>query len=125
MATLDQHRESLDPKSTLAEALTGGRGDHVMVGGKTQTCRQLHEGLPVRTRQMRTPAGGALRRRNAAGLMLARALAKPSNLLVLDAPPTISTSKPSTCSKKWLGDYDGTVILISHAAISSIGSSLP
>src|SRR5262249_50090175 len=24
MATLDQHRESLDPKSTLAEALTGG-----------------------------------------------------------------------------------------------------
>ena len=34
MATLDQHRESLDPESTLAEALTGGRGDHVMVGGK-------------------------------------------------------------------------------------------
>src|SRR3954447_20794341 len=34
MATLDQHRESLDPKTTLAEALTGGRGDHVMVGGK-------------------------------------------------------------------------------------------
>ena len=31
MATLDQHRESLDPKSTLAEALTGGRGDHVMI----------------------------------------------------------------------------------------------
>src|SRR5207249_6111371 len=34
MATLDQHRESLDPTSTLAEALTGGRGDHVMVGGR-------------------------------------------------------------------------------------------
>src|SRR6185312_5002997 len=34
MATLDQHRESLDPKSTLAEALTGGRGDHVLVGGQ-------------------------------------------------------------------------------------------
>src|SRR5262249_43450642 len=34
MATLDQHRESLDSKLTLAEALTGGRGDHVMVGGK-------------------------------------------------------------------------------------------
>ncbi len=27
MATLDQHRESLDPKSTLADALTGGRSD--------------------------------------------------------------------------------------------------
>ena len=34
MATLDQHRESLDPKATLADALTGGRGDHVMVGDK-------------------------------------------------------------------------------------------
>ena len=28
MATLDQHRESLDPTATVAEALTGGRGDH-------------------------------------------------------------------------------------------------
>ena len=36
MATLDQHRESLDPKTTLADALTGGRGDHVMVGGKSK-----------------------------------------------------------------------------------------
>src|SRR5581483_2728537 len=34
MATLDQHRESLDPRTTLADALTGGRGDQVMVGGK-------------------------------------------------------------------------------------------
>ena len=32
MATLDQHRESLDPNATVAEALTGGRGDTVMVG---------------------------------------------------------------------------------------------
>ncbi len=34
MATLDQHRESLDPKTTLSEALTGGRGDSIMVNGK-------------------------------------------------------------------------------------------
>src|SRR4029450_4416513 len=36
MATLDQHRESLDPKSTLAEALTGGRGGHGMGGDKSK-----------------------------------------------------------------------------------------
>src|SRR3569623_2178148 len=30
MATLGQHRESLDPKKTLSDALTGGRGDHIM-----------------------------------------------------------------------------------------------
>ena len=34
MATLEQDRDSLDPNWTLAEALTGGRGDTVAVGGK-------------------------------------------------------------------------------------------
>ena len=33
MATLEQRRDSLDPNATLAETLTGGRGDHVIVGG--------------------------------------------------------------------------------------------
>src|SRR5215471_12901083 len=32
MATHDQHRESLDPNATVAEALTGGRGDTVKIG---------------------------------------------------------------------------------------------
>src|ERR1700734_197616 len=36
MATLDQHRESLNPNWTVAEALTGGRGDTVMVGGQAK-----------------------------------------------------------------------------------------
>src|SRR5690606_17738342 len=35
-ATLDQHRESLDPNWTLAEALTGGRGDTVVIGGQAK-----------------------------------------------------------------------------------------
>ena len=48
MATLDQGRESLDPNWTLSEALTGGRGDTVTVGGQTQARHRLHEGLPVR-----------------------------------------------------------------------------
>ena len=33
VATLDQHRDSLDPDATVAEALTGGHGDTVMVNG--------------------------------------------------------------------------------------------
>src|SRR6202035_2572116 len=55
MATLDQHRESLDPKSTLAEALTRGRGDHVMVGGKPKHCVPFLEGFLIGREQMRTP----------------------------------------------------------------------
>jgi ATP-binding cassette subfamily F protein uup len=33
VATLDQHRDSLDPNVTVADALTGGGGDTVMVNG--------------------------------------------------------------------------------------------
>jgi ABC transport system ATP-binding/permease protein len=113
MATLDQHRESLDPKSTLAEALTGGRGDHVMVGGKPKHVVGYMKDFLFAQEQMRTPlevlSGGERGR-----LMLARALAKPSNLLVLDEPTNDLDLDTLDVLEDMLGDYDGTVILISH-----------
>ncbi len=113
MATLDQHRESLDPKSTLAEALTGGRGDHVMVGGKPKHVVSYMEDFLFAREQMRTPlevlSGGERGR-----LMLARALAKPSNLLVLDEPTNDLDLETLDVLEEMLGDYEGTVILISH-----------
>ncbi|MGC2777935.1 MAG: ATP-binding cassette domain-containing protein [Bradyrhizobium sp.] len=113
MATLDQHRESLDPKTTLAEALTGGRGDHVMVGGKPKHVVGYMEDFLFAREQMRTPlevlSGGERGR-----LMLARALAKPSNLLVLDEPTNDLDLDTLDVLEDMLGDYEGTVILISH-----------
>jgi ABC transport system ATP-binding/permease protein len=113
MATLDQHRESLDPKSTLAEALTGGRGDHVMVGGRPKHVVSYMKDFLFAQEQMRTPlevlSGGERGR-----LMLARALAKPSNLLVLDEPTNDLDLETLDVLEDMLGDYDGTVILISH-----------
>ena len=113
MATLDQHRESLDPKSTLAEALTGGRGDHVLVGGKPKHVVSYMEDFLFAREQMRTPlevlSGGERGR-----LMLARALAKPSNLLVLDEPTNDLDLETLDVLEEMLGDYEGTVILISH-----------
>ncbi len=63
MATLDQHRESLDPKSTLAEALTGGRGDHVIVGGKPKHVIGYMKDFLFAETAARHAAGSALRRR--------------------------------------------------------------
>jgi ABC transport system ATP-binding/permease protein len=113
MATLDQHRESLDPRLTLAEALTGGRGDHVMVGGKPKHVVSYMKDFLFAQEQMRTPlevlSGGERGR-----LMLARALAKPSNLLVLDEPTNDLDLETLDVLEEMLGDYEGTVILISH-----------
>jgi ATP-binding cassette subfamily F protein uup len=113
MATLDQHRESLDPKVTLADALSGGRGDHVMVGGKPKHVISYMKDFLFAEVQMRTPlevlSGGERGR-----LMLARALAKPSNMLVLDEPTNDLDLETLDVLEEMLGDYEGTVILISH-----------
>src|ERR1700732_2160273 len=47
-------------------------------------------------------------------LMLARALAQPSNLLVLDEPTNDLDLETLDVLEEMLGDYEGTVILISH-----------
>jgi len=113
MATLDQHRESLDPKSTLSEALTGGRGDSIMVGGKPKHVIGYMKDFLFSQEQARTPlealSGGERGR-----LMLARALAKPSNLLVLDEPTNDLDLETLDVLEDMLGDYEGTVVLISH-----------
>jgi len=113
MATLDQHRESLDPKSTLAEALTGGRGDHVIVGDKPKHVIGYMKDFLFAQEQRGTPlealSGGERGR-----LMLARALARPSNLLVLDEPTNDLDLETLDVLEEMLGDYEGTVILISH-----------
>jgi ABC transport system ATP-binding/permease protein len=113
MATLDQHRESLDPTATVAEALTGGHGDTVAVGGERKHVVGYMKDFLFTPEQARTPLGvlsGGERGR----LMLARALAKPSNLLVLDEPTNDLDLETLDVLEEMLGDYAGTVLLISH-----------
>ena len=113
MATLDQKRESLDPAWTVSEALTGGRGDTVTIGGQSRHVTAYMKDFLFRPEQARTPlnvlSGGERGR-----LMLARALAKPSNLLVLDEPTNDLDMETLDVLEEMLGSYAGTVVLISH-----------
>ena len=113
MATLDQHRESLNPDWTVSEALTGGCGDTVMIGGQAKHVVSYMRDFLFTPEQARTPlrvlSGGERGR-----LMLARALAKPSNVLVLDEPTNDLDLETLDVLEEMIGDYAGTVLLISH-----------
>lgn len=113
MASLEQDRDSLNPNWTLAEAMTDGKGDTVSIGGQTKHVVGymkdfLFSPEQIRT-QLRALSGGERGR-----LMLARALARPSNLLVLDEPTNDLDLETLDVLEETLADYSGTVILISH-----------
>ncbi|MEJ2118731.1 MAG: ABC-F family ATP-binding cassette domain-containing protein, partial [Alphaproteobacteria bacterium] len=113
MATLEQGRESLDPKWTLGEALTGGRGDIVSIGGQAKHVVGYMRDFLFEPEQVRTPIS-ALSGGERGRLMLARSLAKPSNVLVLDEPTNDLDLETLDVLEEMLSDYAGTVILISH-----------
>jgi ATP-binding cassette subfamily F protein uup len=113
IASLEQGRDSLDPAWTLAEALTGGRGDTVVVGGESRHVVSYMGDFLFRPEQARTPIG-VLSGGERARVMLARALARPSNLLVLDEPTNDLDLETLDVLEEMLGAYAGTVLLISH-----------
>jgi ATP-binding cassette subfamily F protein uup len=113
MVTLDQRRDSLDPTVTLSAALTGGRGDTVAIGNRTQHVVGYMKEFLFSPEQVNTPVGvlsGGERGR----LILARALAQPSNLLVLDEPTNDLDLETLDLLQEMLADYGGTVLLVSH-----------
>jgi ATP-binding cassette subfamily F protein uup len=113
MVTLDQRRESLDPSVTLRDALTGGSGDMVRVGGEPRHVVGYMKEFLFVPEQARTPVS-ALSGGERGRLMLARALAQPSNLLVLDEPTNDLDLETLDLLQEVLSDYPGTVILVSH-----------
>jgi len=113
LATLDQRRDSLKDEWTLAEAMTDGRGDFIDVAGERKHVMGYLKDFLFTPEQARTPirvlSGGERGR-----LMLARALAKPSNLLVLDEPTNDLDLETLDLLQEMIADYSGTVILVSH-----------
>ncbi|MDD3444239.1 MAG: ABC-F family ATP-binding cassette domain-containing protein [Zavarzinia sp.] len=113
MVTLDQKRESLAPTTTLQDALTGGGSDRVEVAGSFKHVIGYMKDFLFGPEQAKTPLGvlsGGERGR----VMLARALAKPSNLLVLDEPTNDLDLETLDLLEEILADYGGTVLVVSH-----------
>ena len=111
--SLDQRRDSLDPTQTLSQALTGGAGDTVTVGGVNRHVVSYMKDFLFGPEQANTPVGvlsGGERGR----LTLARAFATPSNLMVLDEPTNDLDLETLELLQERLADYSGTVLLVSH-----------
>jgi ABC transport system ATP-binding/permease protein len=113
MVTLDQRRESLDPDATLADTLTGGHGETVSLGGGTRHVLAYLKDFLFLPQQARTRVA-ALSGGERGRAMLARAFAKPSNLLVLDEPTNDLDIETLDLLQELLADYAGTVLLVSH-----------
>jgi ATP-binding cassette subfamily F protein uup len=111
--TLDQRRETLDPEQSLAEALTGGTGDTVTVGGQSRHVVGYMKDFLFRPEQARTPVS-VLSGGERARLTLARAFARPSNLLVLDEPTNDLDLETLDLLQERLAEYPGTALLVSH-----------
>ena len=111
--TLDQSRQSLDPASTLADVITDGRGSSVTVNGETKHVISYMKDFLFPPDKARTPvsvlSGGERGR-----LILARELAKPSNLLILDEPTNDLDLETLDMLQEMLADYPGTILLVSH-----------
>ena len=112
IATLDQHRAVLDPEWSVKDALSPG-GDMIEVGGQTKHVMAYMKDFLFRPEQARTPvrtlSGGEKAR-----LLLARSLARPSNLMVLDEPTNDLDLETLDLLEDFIANYEGTVILITH-----------
>ncbi|NTF33234.1 ABC-F family ATP-binding cassette domain-containing protein [Rhizobium skierniewicense] len=113
IATLDQKREDLDPNDTLAQYLTDGRGENLLVNGELKHVTGYMKDFLFAPEQARTPirnlSGGERAR-----LMLARILAKPTNLLILDEPTNDLDIETLDLLQEIVAGFSGTVILVSH-----------
>jgi len=120
IAVFDQNRSQLDPDVSLWDSLAGdkeigvsGKADQVMVRGVPKHVVGYLKEFLFSDAQARAPVR-SLSGGEKARLLLAKLMAKPSNLLVLDEPTNDLDIETLDLLQEILGDYPGTVLLVSH-----------
>ena len=112
VAYYDQQREQLDPERTVWETVADGH-DTVIVNGQPQHVHgYLRDFLFPPERAIvpvKTLSGGERNR-----LLLARLLARPINVLVLDEPTNDLDIETLELLEQWLTTWPGTLLLVSH-----------
>jgi len=119
-AVFDQNRAALDPEASLWDTLTGdaeigasGRNDQVLVRGRPRHVVGYLRDFLFDEAQARGPVS-ALSGGEKARLLLARLMARDSNLLVLDEPTNDLDVETLDLLQELVDDYAGTVLVVSH-----------
>ncbi len=123
IAFFDQHRDQLDMLKTVAENVADD-SDHIMVNGYPKhVMSYLQDFLfaPDRARQPVINLSGGEKNR----LLLAKILAKPSNLLILDEPTNDLDMETLELLEEKCIEYAGTLLIVSHdrAFINNIATN--
>jgi ATP-binding cassette subfamily F protein uup len=111
--SLDQRRESFDLEATLWKTLAPGGGDSIMVNGRQKHVVAYLRDFLFDEKQAVMPVR-ALSGGERARLLLAKLFAQPSNLVVLDEPTNDLDMDTLDLLQEVLGEYDGTVLIVSH-----------
>ena len=112
VAYYDQQREQLDPDATVADSVNDGSSTVIVNGQPRHIMGYLADFLFPRERALspvKSLSGGERNR-----LLLARLFARPANVLVLDEPTNDLDIETLELLEELIGDFDGTVLLVSH-----------
>ncbi len=108
----DQLHDGLDPEKSIQENVAGP-ADNVFVGGRARHVIGYLEEFLFSPEQSRRPvarlSGGERNR-----VQLAKLLARPANLLVLDEPTNDLDLETLEILEELLVDFDGTLLVVSH-----------